>query len=84
MVPQIEVITYGGNRAIVRDDLYYELSFLTGGQPVGSTGGRHFTVHPERSIPNDVIAIPEDHFSVYDGDALLIAKRNGREVYDYE
>lgn len=84
VVPQIEVTTYGGNRAIVSEDLFWELAFLTGDEPIGSTGGTHFRIHPESAIRDDMIAIPKDRHGSRDGDALLISKRNGREVFSMD
>lgn len=83
ILPQVEVTTYSGNRAIIQDDVFWELVVETGRDSViGSTGGRHFTLHPERSVPDNFVAVPEDsQYASRDGDALLIAKQNGREVF---
>lgn len=83
LAPDVEVVTYGGKHAIIQDDLFYELVGLTERlSVVGSTGGSHFRLYPERSIPDGVVAVPRDSkYASRDGDALLIAKQNGREVF---
>ena len=82
IAPNIRVVTHSGNAAVIQDDLFYELVTLTGNdQIIGSTGGRHFSLRPQRSVPSDVVAIPDDgQYVTRDGDALLIAKQNGREA----
>ena len=85
ILPQVEVTTYSGNHAIIQDDVFWELVFETGCDPViGSTGGGHFPLNPVRSAPDNYVAVPEDsRYAARDGDALLIAKQNGREVFQY-
>lgn len=84
IAPQIEVITYGGKRAAIQDDLFYELASLTGSNHLfGTVGGNHFELHPERSVPYNVVAIPEDGHNARNGDALLLSKQNGYGVFCY-
>lgn len=83
ILPQVTVVTYSGNDAIIQDDVFYQLVSETGSSSVvGSTGGGHFSLSPVRSVPDDCVAVPEDNqYAASDGDALLIAKQNGRGVF---
>ena len=85
ILPEVEITTYGGKRAIIQDDVFFDLVSETGLDPViASAGGGHFPIYPERSIPDRFVAVPEDsRFAARDGDAVLIAKQNGREVFQY-
>lgn len=82
LAPDVEVTTYGGKRAIMQDDTFYRLLEQTGqDRLVGSAGGSHFAIYPERSVPNGVIAVPRDNKGASrDGDALLIAREADWEV----
>jgi len=83
LAPDVEVTTYGGKHAIIQNDLFRELIEMAEQVClVGSTGGSHFRIYPERSIPSGLLAVPRDSkYASRDGAALLIAKQNGQEVF---
>jgi hypothetical protein len=82
LAPDVEVTTYGGKHAIMQDDLFYELIGQTDqARIVGSAGGTHFQIYPERSVPDGVVAVPRDEKgSSREGDALLIAREDNWAV----
>lgn len=83
IAPSLEAIKYNGDRAVVQDEVFYQLAAESGLDPlIASVGGRHFEIHPDRQVPCDYLAIPSDAGSaVHLGDAVLISKRNEKGIF---
>jgi len=81
IVPSVEVVEYSGEHAIIQDDIYFNLLSQTGQNTIfGSVGGTHFEIYPERSVPNNIVAVPRsDDSTTQNGDPLLITKQNTNE-----
>jgi hypothetical protein len=82
VLPEVEVVTYDGDRARMQDDLFFDLLIQTGNDPlVGMAGGRHFELWPARDLPEHVVAVPEnDGKGARDGDTLLLSKHLGYDT----
>jgi hypothetical protein len=75
-VPDLEVTTYGGNHAIMQDDVFEDLLAATGSYPlVGHAANSRFRLYPDAQMPSHLVALPERaRDRVRDGDCLLIPK----------
>ncbi len=83
IVPSVEAVEYSGERAIIQDDIYFNLLSQTGQNTIfGSVGGTHFEIYPERSVPDNIVAVPKsDGSTTQNGDPLLITKQDTREIF---
>ena len=82
LAPEFQVVPYNGKRAVIQDDVFYDLIAEAGTiSPVAYVGGSHYELFPDHSLPAHVVAIPKRGTAApRDGDALLISKGTGLEA----
>lgn len=76
LAPSLEVVLYGGNRAVVQDDVFNEIMGEPGHHStVAFAGGSHFELYPDPTIPCDYVAVPAGlGLGMKDGDSVLFPK----------
>ena len=84
ILPNVEVVEYGGSNAIVQDALFDRLCWKIGSESIiASTGGNHYRLYPESAIPANTVAIPREWgYGTNSGSPLLISKNDGAKVWE--
>lgn len=73
LAPDVRIVSYGGDRAVIAHDLYESLCVQPGEAVFGRVSSGTFQLNPEGGVPAETVAIPEDDFGGSD-DFLLIER----------
>lgn len=73
LAPDVRIVSYGGDRAVIPFDLYESLCVQPGEAVFGRVTSGTFQLNPESGVPAETVAVPEDEFEGSD-DILLIEK----------